>query len=150
MIALSFMFCCLFLYLMVQVNDGILESFSSTAYLVGRKWVFTAALLGIGGLMLPAMLAKCDGWTKVFAVLMIAGLAVVAFTPNYKTKDGLQHNIAGIACCVFSQVAVALNAPMMLFLWFPCLIYLVLHRDRNYTFWVEVTCLTITYAFGFS
>lgn len=150
MIVLSFILCCVFLYIMILRQESVLESVSSAAYIVGRKRAYTAILLTIGGLMLPSLLDKCDGWTKAFAVLMVAGLAVVAFTPNYRTKDGLQHNVAGIVCCVCSQLAVALNAPLMLCLWFPCLIYLVLHRDSNYTFWVEVTCLSITYAYGFS
>ncbi|MBQ9532407.1 MAG: hypothetical protein IJR71_00370 [Prevotella sp.] len=133
---------------MTWKNGGVLESISSTAYIVGNKIIFTLILLFIGGLLLPTMLDVSSEDTKFLAFLTIVGLSAVAMTPNYRSEDGLQHNIGGIGCCVCSQLLVAFNQPFLLLMWLPCLAYLLFFRDKNYTFWTEITCMAIIYVYS--
>lgn len=147
---LSMVLCLVFLLTMMWKNKGVLESISSTAYIAGHKLLFTLILLFVGGLLFPAMLEKSSEGTQFLAFLMIVGLGIVAITPDYRTTDGLQHNIGGVACCVCSQILIATNQPGLLVLWLPCLVYLLFGRDKNYTFWVEMTCMAIVYSYCLS
>ena len=145
-ILLSLLIGVCFLSLMIG-KAGVPESISSTAYIVERKVVYTIVLAVTGGLLLPTLIEKARVGTEWLAFLSIAGLLAVAFTPDYKTRDEVQHNIGGFLCGILSQVYVALNDARLLLAWTPFLIYWVLFRDRNYTFWAEVTCMASVYAY---
>lgn len=148
MAVLSLILCLIFISVMTWKNGGVLESLSSTAYIVSNKLSFTLILLLIGGLLLPSMLEASSENTQFLAFLTVVGLSMVAVTPNYRSEDGLQHNIGGISCCICSQLLVMLNRPILLLLWLPCLAYLLFFRDRNYTFWTEISCMAITYVYS--
>lgn len=148
MAILSLILCLTFIAAMIRKNGGVLESISSTAYLVSHKIAFTLTLLIIGGLLLPSMLERSSEGTQFLAFLTVVGLSMVAVTPNYRSENGLQHNIGGIGCCICSQLLVMLNRPLLLLLWLPCVVYLLFLRDRNYTFWTEVSCMAISYVYS--
>jgi len=148
MAVLSLLLCLTFISVMTWKNGGVLESISSTAYLVSHKIAFTLTLLAIGGLLLPSMLERSSEGTQFLAFLTVVGLSMVAVTPNYRSEDGLQHNIGGVGCCICSQLLVVFNQPFLLLLWLPCLAYLLFFRDRNYTFWTEISCMAITYVYS--
>lgn len=148
MAVLSLILCLIFISAMTWKNGGVLESISSTAYIVSNKITFTLILLLIGGLLLPSMLEASSENTQFLAFLTVVGLSTVAVTPNYRSEDGLQHNIGGVGCCICSQLLVAFNHPFLLLMWLPCLAYLLFFRDKNYTFWAEISCMAITYVYS--
>ena len=148
MAVISLLLCLIFVSAMTWKNGGVLESISSTAYIVGNKISFTLILLLIGMLLLPSMLETSSENTQFLAFLTIVGLSMVAVTPNYRSEDGVQHNIGGISCCLCSQLLAAFNRPVLLLIWFPCLAYLLFFRDKNYTFWTEITCMAVTYVYS--
>lgn len=145
-VLLSLLVCVIFLSLMIGMG-GIPESISQTAYITKRKVAYTICVSIAVGLLLPTLLERAHHGTTWLAFLMFIGSLFVAFTPNYKTNDTIQHNIGGFMCGISSQLYIAFNETALLLLWIPYFVYLLLFRDKNYTFWAEITCLAIIYLF---
>ena len=129
-------------------SKGIPDSISATAYAIKYKKTFTAAMMGVSGLILPELLTDSSDNTKFLAFLSVVGLMMVGLTPDYRTKtQGTLHYIGAFLAAVGSQLMLALNDHVALLGWGAYPIILMLEKGKNYAFWAEIICLLNMFAY---
>lgn len=132
---------------------GIPASISDTYYLLENKrkglgWMFTAMCVGVGGLLLPALLYITPDTFQFTSFLACGSLLFVGVASQFKTPLTRQvHYGAAAICVLFSQLWVAMTYWWVLVpIWLAFVGYIFLKKEkRNIIFWAEICALTSTY-----
>lgn len=149
----------------MYIYFGIPYSISDTYYKLenrkkGTGWLFSAMCIGVGGLLLPALLELTPESYQFTAFLACAGLIFVGAAPQFKMSlTGSVHYGSAAVCVIFSQVWVALTCWWILIpVWLAYIVYTLVSMSKHVTgniwsdfvetkpmFWVEIAALTATY-----
>ena len=141
------------------VNHGIPPSLSASVYALppAGAWLWTLIILSVVALVLPTMLDKTPDTWQFLAFLSCAGLVFVGVCPLVKDTFSMSYKVhcgGAIVCAVASQLLVVVQDWRWLLGWIPfiaafCLIS-IRGRWRTQTFWAEMTCFAITFAYYLS
>ena len=99
------------------VRGEVPPSISQTVFDLKHRWVWSAVLFVTAWLICPAFVEQTSENTKFLAFLTIIALGVLGVFPLCEKDMVTTHNIAGVAACVLSQLAIALNRPEILISW---------------------------------
>ena len=134
-----------YVVVMVIKEKEIPESISSTVFRLEKRWVwvFTAVMWIVGFLLMPALMEKVSESTQFIAFFMVAGILFVGASPLVAKEKNTIHYVCAAVSGIASQVLVALNQPLFLYIG-----YTLLAKDgsRNF-FWVEVSCMLIVFVY---
>lgn len=146
---------------------GIPYSISDTYYKLenrkkGAGGLFSAMCVGVGGLLLPALLEVTPESYQFTAFLACAGLIFVGAAPQFKLSlTGSVHYGSAALCVVFSQIWVGLMCWWILLpVWLAFIGYILFNlfkhsdffRGNIYfveskpMFWVEIAAILSTFA----
>lgn len=143
-----------YIYVMyIVIKYGIPHSLSATYYLIKNKWIFSTVLAVSAGLILPILVTTNYSFLIFIA---LAGIFFVAFAPDFKSNslEDNVHTYSAIISLISSQIWVALNAPIVLLLWIPYIVYLILDyieygkemlEQSCFKFWAEIVMLLTVY-----
>lgn len=120
---------------------GIPGSISQTVFKLPHEAIFTAVMFSVGFLTIMQMIDQCSENTKCLAFLTIAGMLFVGAAPLGKNCDERVHLGGALFFGICSQIMLALNKPVLLFVWLPMAVLLIAVKGRNYKFWVELACI---------
>lgn len=123
------------------ILHGIPASISQTVYKLPHEAIFTVVMYAIAFLTIPAMIDTCREGTEILAFLSIAGIGFVGAAPLGKNCDERVHMGGAIFFGVCSQIMLALNNAVLLLMWVPTIVFLAIHKCKNWLFWVEMTCI---------
>ena len=145
---------------------GVPASISDTYYKLeyrhkGAGWLFSAMCVGVGGLLLPALLEMTPASCQFTTFLACAGLIFVGAAPQFKLSlTGSVHYGSAALCVVFSQIWVGLMCWWVLIpVWLAYIIYTVVGMSKHITgsmwndfvstkpmLWIEVAAILSTFA----
>ena len=126
----------------VRMRREVPPSISQTAYDMRYKWTWTVVFGMEAWLIAPAFVEQTSEDTKFIAFLTVAAIGVLAMTPLWMKERNMLHNVAGIAACVFSQLAIALNLPEILLTWIAFGVMMAYKQCRwRWCFIAEAFCL---------
>lgn len=132
------------------INYGVPRSLSDTVYKLRYKSVFTLVMYAMAFLNIIPMMEACSEDTKVLAFLTMASIGFVGASPLGKNCDERVHMGAAMLFGLCSQLMVAFNIPVLLFVFFPAVVWLIATKGRNWLFWIEVACITDLFLFCIS
>ena len=121
-------------------NKKILQSLSSTAYIVKHDWVFTLSMCIAGFSIAPYMITLLPGLWGFVAMLFLIGLILVGCSPHYRTVYKFMHNIGGYLAGIMTQVAIGYIYWPLLLCWVPFLLWCIFFKSHNKTFYAEALC----------
>lgn len=121
-------------------NKKMLQSLSSTAYIVKHDWVFTLSMCIAGFSIAPYMITLLPGLWGFVAMLFLIGLILVGCSPHYRTVYEFMHNLGGYLAGIMTQVAVGYWYWPLLLVWLPFLLWCILGKSPNKTFYAEALC----------
>lgn len=115
----------------------ILESFSSTAYIVKSKYIYILTFLAIACVTsLPLSTINVP-----LCVMFVIGVVLVGMSPTYKSVNRYLHYTGGILAGISSQILVGIINPWLLLSWIPLIIYFLIDKRDDKVFWAEVICM---------
>lgn len=120
---------------------GIPESISQTVFKLPHEVCFTLVMYSVGFLNIAQMIDHCSENTKFLAFLSIAGVLFVGAAPLGKDCNEKVHIAGALFFGICSQIMIALNAPLLLLGWVPCVFWLLKSAGRHYKFWLEMACI---------
>ena len=124
-------------------NGKILNSLSSTAYIVEDDWVFTLNMVLAGILMAPYIIAILPGMLGFIGMLFLIGMILVGASPHYKRTHKVMHYIGGYLAGIATQVVVLyIFWPLLLF-WTPFIVHHIFNKQRQDTFYSESICFIL-------
>ena len=122
-------------------NYGVPWSLSHTVYKLPHEAVFTLVMFAMAFLNIIPMMEACSENTKVLAFLTMASIGFVGAAPLGRNCDERVHMGAAMLFGLCSQLMVAFNIPVLLFVFLPAVVWLTATRGRNWLFWLEVACI---------
>jgi hypothetical protein len=120
---------------------GVPESISQTVFKLPHEIIFTLVMWAVAGLNIAQMLERCSDETQFLAFLTMAGILFVGAAPLGKDCDERVHIGGALFFGICSQIMIALNAPLLLLAWLPCVWWLIKSAGSHFKFWMEVTCI---------
>lgn len=99
------------------VRGEVPPSISQTVFDLKHRWVWSAVIFICAWLICPAFVENTSENTKFLAFLTIVALGVLGVFPLCAKDMVTTHNVAGVAACILSQLAIALNSPEILVSW---------------------------------
>ena len=130
------------------------NSLSATYYDLGQFFSLTLVVCTI--LILPDMFRLTSGNYAFLPFLSLIGVLFVAFSPNFKDSQLVDHVHTGFALMslVFSQIWVGLINPIIFLVWIPVILYGLygIYKKINILelpqikFWAEITMLISVYS----
>lgn len=121
-------------------NKKMLQSLSSTAYIVKYDWWFTISMCITGFSIAPYMIALLPEWWGFIGMLFLIGLILVGCSPHYKTVYETMHNFGGYLAGIMSQIVVGYLYWPLLLPWIPFLLWCIFCKSPNKTFYAEALC----------
>lgn len=126
----------------IGMRREVPPSISQTVYDMKNKWTWTVVLGIEAWLIAPAFVELTSENTKFLAFFTVVAIGVLAVSPLWMKERNTMHNIAGVAACVFSQLAIALNQPAILLTWAIFVALMFVKKCRGlWCFIAEVICL---------
>jgi len=134
----------------IVLHRGVPTSISQTVYDMRNKWTWTAVLGIEAWLIAPVFVEQTSENTKFLAFLTVVAIGVLAVSPLWMKERNTLHNAATIVACVCSQLAIALNAPHLLYAWIVFALLLPFKTCRlRWKFIAGLTCTITVMAFCF-
>lgn len=138
------------------VNKQIPSSLSSTVFFLPPTgaWLWTVVIAAVVFALAPVLIENAQR-CQFLAFIACAGLLFVAGCPLVKDKGDMAYRVhcaSAVVCAVSAMTLVAVSVPWLMFGWIPWLAVFLWqtrsHQDwRTQTFWAEMTCFVITYAY---
>lgn len=162
-VVLSMLMIGVYTFIVCHRNQKIPQSLSATVFDLpkGYVWVWSAVIFASLFLVAPALFIHTSPEYGCFAWFALTGLLFVGCCPLVPDKHDIVykiHMIAAYLCVVSANVIVALECPLLLFLWVVWLYYALYRYDASFDhdesswwfskkFWAEMVTLVIMYAF---
>ena len=135
----------------IVLHRGVPTSISQTVYDMRNKWTWTVVLGVEAWLIAPSLIEQTSENTKFLAFFTIVSIGVLAVSPLWMKERNTLHNVATIVACVCSQLAIALNAPHLLYVWIAFALLLPFKACRlRWKFIAGLICTISVMAFCFS
>lgn len=135
----------------IVLHRGVPTSISQTVYDMRNKWTWTAVLGIEAWLIAPSFVEHTSEDTKFLAFFTIVAIGVLAVSPIWMKERNMLHNVASVVACVCSQLAIALNAPHLLYLWIPFALLMPFKACRmRWKFIAGLICTISVMAFCFN
>ena len=123
------------------VRGKVPPSISQTVFDLKHRWVWSAVIFVCAWLVCPAFVENTSENTKFLAFLTIVALGVLGVFPLCAKDMVTTHNVAGVAACILSQLAIALNSPEILVSWILFGVLMAWKECRwRWCFIAEVIC----------
>lgn len=123
------------------VRGEVPPSISQTVFDLKHRWVWSAVIFVCAWLICPAFVENTSENTKFLAFLTIIALGVLGVFPLYAKDMVTTHNVAGVAACILSQLAIAMNSPEILVSWILFGVLMAWKECRwRWCFIAEVIC----------
>lgn len=123
------------------VRGEVPPSISQTVFDLKHRWVWSAVIFVCAWLICPAFVENTSENTKFLAFLTIVALGVLGVFPLCAKDMVTTHNVAGVAACILSQLAIALNSPEILVSWILSGVLMAWKECRwRWCFIAEVIC----------
>ncbi len=123
------------------VRGEVPPSISQTVFDLKHRWVWSAVIFVCAWLVCPAFIENTSENTKFLALLTIVALGVLGVFPLCAKDMVTTHNVAGVAACILSQLAIALNSPEILASWILFGVLMAWKECRwRWCFIAEVIC----------
>lgn len=123
------------------VRGEVPPSISQTVFDLKHRLVWSAVIFVCAWLICPAFVENTSENTKFLAFLTIVALGVLGVFPLCAKDMVTTHNVAGVAACILSQLAIALNSPEILVSWILFGVLMAWKECRwRWCFIAEVIC----------
>ncbi len=124
------------------------ESISQTVFDLPKRWIWSAFLGLEAWLIAPAFVELTGENTQFLSFFTVIALGVLGVYPLFKGESNTIHNVAGVLVCVFSQLVIAFNRPLLLLIWILFALLMVLKTGRSkWCFFAETICFVSVYLY---
>ena len=147
-----------YILLMCWNNRQVPDSLSASVFFLPPQgaWLWTVVIAAVVFALAPVLIGTAQR-AQFLAFFACAGLLFVAGCPLVKDKGDMAYRVhcaSAVVCAVSAMTLVAVSVPWLMFGWIPWLAVFLWqtrsHHDwRTQTFWAEMTCFVITYAYAY-